>query len=103
MSRNEVAFLVKNIIKQDDINQNIHLETKKKIFCKWTSVSSQEWFEGGRNGLQPELRLTMFAPDYNGEKIVEIFGKRYSVYRTYQPKSDEIELYLERKSGVENG
>lgn len=45
----------------------------------------------------------MFAFDYNGEDIVEIDGNRYSVYRTYRAKADEIELYLEKKAGSENG
>ena len=81
-------------------NHEISTESKRKVFCSITSVSASEWFEAGRNGLQAELRITMFAFDYHGEKIAEVNGQRYSIYRTFRSKPDEIELYLEKKAGI---
>lgn len=103
MNRDRIAYLINVTYTQDEIGQDVPVENKKKIFCNISSVSAAEWFEAGRNGLQAELRITMFAFDYNGEDIVEIEGNRYSVYRTYRAKADEIELYLEKKAGSENG
>ena len=72
---------------------------KRLVYANVTSVSSAEFFEGGRNGLNPEYRMIMFAPDYEGEEVVEYNGTRYTVYRTYQSRSDTIELYVELRKG----
>ena len=78
-------------------------EKERKVFCRVRSVGQREWYEGGRAGLNPELQVTMFVYDYHGEEIVQINGQRYTVYRTYIPATDEIELYLQRKEGDRYG
>ena len=78
-------------------------EVKRKVFCDVSSVTQTEWFEGGRNGLNPEYRLTMFVGDYEGEQVCELNGVRYTIYRTYITKNDLIELYVEKRKGNENG
>lgn len=75
-------------------------ETKRTVFVKVDSVTASEFFDGGRNGLNPEYRFTMFGGDYQGEKVVEYNGERFAVYRTYKAKNDMIELYVERKGGT---
>ena len=74
--------------------------TSRMVFCQVDSVTRAEFFDGGRNGLNPEYRMTMFFGDYNGEKLLSYNGQTYSVYRTYQGKNDTIELYVERKGGT---
>lgn len=78
-------------------------EVRRKVFCDVSSVTQTEWFEGGRNGLNPEYRLTMFVGDYEGEQVCELNGVRYTIYRTYITKNDLIELYVEKRKGNENG
>ena len=73
--------------------------TERKVFCQVDSVTRQEFFEGGRNGLNPEYRMTMFFADYNGERELIYKGLTYSVYRTFQKRTDTLELYVERKGG----
>lgn len=76
-------------------------EVPRQVFCQAYSVTRQEFFEGGRNGLNPSLVFRMFAPDYHGEAVVEYNGFRYGVYRTYQvPGEDYMEIYVERKGGL---
>lgn len=75
--------------------------TKRTVYANVTSVTGAEWLEGGRNGLNPELRVVMFAPDYQGEEVVQIGPFEYSVYRTYHARTDVLELYLERSKGVQ--
>jgi hypothetical protein len=74
-------------------------ETEKKVYANVRSVSRAEFFDGGRNGLNPELELTLFYGDYSGEKIAVVNGTRYTVYRTYQARNDTVELYVERREG----
>lgn len=72
------------------------------VYARVESVSRSEFFEAGRNGLSPEFKFTMFAYDYDGQKIVEYQGKRYAVYRTYLGRDDTLELYVQEE-GRSNG
>lgn len=75
-------------------------ETEREVFAQVHSVTRQEFFDGGRNGLNPSYEFTMFSGDYEGETIIEYDSSRYSVYRTYLADNDYIELYVERKGGT---
>lgn len=100
MDRSNVINLISVTYQKDDIGQRIPQETKKSVFCNIQSISQNEFFEAGRNGLNPQYKVTMFRYDYGGEEIVELNGKRYGVYRTYFSQNETAELYLEKKSGV---
>lgn len=104
-----VVYLISENRQKDAAGVFRKEETKRRVFCDVRSVGAQEFFGGGRNGLNPELVVILFHADYNGARIVEYEGKRYSVYRTffggrtsrnanYGP--DYMELYLERKGGT---
>lgn len=101
MNRSSVAYLVTEAFSQNAYGVMERTETKHKVYVDVTSVTSQEWFEGGRNGLNPQYRFTMFSFDYNNEKIIEYQGKQYTIYRTYFRSVDEIELYVELRKGNE--
>lgn len=100
MDRSRVLTLIGVTYTEDAIGQKIPSETSRDVFCNMASVSASEWFDGGKVGLNPEYRATLFFPDYHGEQIAEFEENRYGVYRTYLGKNEMIELYLERKSGV---
>ena len=85
---------------QDEYGRWVATPTAKEVFCQVDSITRAEFFDGGRNGLNPELKFTMFFGDYNGESVVEYAGNTYSVYRTYLRRTDIIELYVERKGGT---
>ena len=78
-------------------------QPERTVMCQVQSVTQNEFFEGGRNGLNPELVFRVFSADYNDESVVAYKGKRYGVYRTYVRKDDFIELYCERKGGTNGG
>lgn len=87
--------------KQDE--NGVWRETKieREVFCKTQSVTRDEFFQGGRNGLNPEIQFSIFSGDYNGEVTCRFNGRNYGIYRTYLPAdSDYIELYAERKGGL---
>lgn len=85
----------------DAIGVPVLAESVREIFCTADSVTRREFFEAGRNGLNPEWKFTVFAPDYGGELTVEFEGRRYGVYRSYRlGNSDYMELYAERKAGA---
>ena len=74
--------------------------TRRKVFAQVSTVSRSEFFEAGRNGFNPEFTFTMFFGDYNNENALIYNDQEYAVYRTYQRRSDTIELYAERKGGT---
>ena len=77
------------------------VETSRTVFCEVSSVGMHEWFEGGRNGLNPQFQFRVFSGDYNDEEICVFRGKRYRIYRTYI-NGDQTELYAEKRKGVSN-
>ena len=100
MDRSDVIKLISVTQTQDAYGVWRATESEKEVFCQVSSVTQTEFFAGGRNGLNPELRFTVFFDDYSDEPIVEYDGKRYAVYRTYQGRNDTLELYVERKGGT---
>lgn len=99
MDRSKPIYLVSETYTKNQYGVLIPTITKRKIFANVTSVTATEWFEGGRNGLNPELRMRVFAPEYHGEEVVQFNGKYYAIYRTYMARDDVMELYVERKKG----
>lgn len=100
MDRSDIVTLVGSTTTQDEFGVWRETKTTRDVFCNVDSVTRAEFFEGGRNGLNPEYRITMFFADYEDEKTVVYRGKPYGVYRTYQGKNDTIELYVEKKGGA---
>lgn len=84
---------------QDAIGQWVETVIERPVYGQVSSVSAAEFFSGGQNGFKPELRLVMFAPDYEGEEVLRYNGKLYAIYRTYLARTDMIELYVERRTG----
>ena len=100
MDRSDIVTLYADTVTYDDYGVAKKARSSKQVYCKVDSVTRAEFFEGGRSGLNPEYRVTMFFGDYSGEALLEYNGRMYSVYRTYQAKTDIIELYVERRGGT---
>ena len=49
--------------------------------------------------MRPEYRFTVFFGDYAGEKTVIYNGVKYTVYRTYHARTDELEIYVQKDVG----
>lgn len=99
MDRSDVVYLVSSTYEADAYGILQRTDTERMVFCNVSSVTQREFFEGGRNGLNPEFRFTMFFYDYADEELVKYNDVMYKVYRTYRTDNDEIELYVQRKFG----
>ena len=100
MDRSNVINLISTTKEQDENGVWRETTNRRMVFCDISSVTASEFFEGGRNGLNPQFRMVMFFGDYQGETILEYNGATYAIYRTYQRGTDELELYVERKGGT---
>lgn len=73
----------------------------REVFCQVESVTRSEFYNAGRNGLNPQFEFTVFVGDYEGETICKYNGLEYAIYRTFiVPGTDYIELYAERQGGI---
>lgn len=101
MDKSDVLYLVSKKLESDDYGVQRSTESKRRVFCHVDSVTANEFFEGGRNGIQAQWRFTINRFDYDDELVVEYNNTRYGVYRTYLGTNDNIDLYVENKKGVE--
>ena len=99
MDRSEVLTLIGTTRTQDEYGIWRETPTARNVFCQVNSITRSEFFDAGRNGLNPEFMFSMFAGDYEGERTCEYRGQKYSIYRTYLGRNDVLELYAERKGG----
>ena len=95
----ESAELVTVTFRDDEYGVPVKVETGRKVYGNYDSLTATEIFDGGRDGLNPELRFTMLELDYKDETILVRGNKRYAVYRTFRPGNGKVELYCERKGG----
>ena len=98
--RPDVVYLHRKIYGEDEYGVKRSKEIDREVFAYISSVSANEFFEGGRNGLNPEIRVTIFDGDYHDEETLIWNGVAYRVYRTYRG-TDQIDLYAERRKGAE--
>lgn len=99
--RSSIAYLIDYTYTKDDYGVLHKTPTKRKVYVDVVSVNASEFFDGGRNGLKPALRFSIFEYDYNKENIIEYKDEQYTIYRTYLREYDQIELYAELKKGNE--
>lgn len=85
---------------KNDYNQQTKQEKKTAVFAKIKSVGSNEFHRAGMTGLKPKFVAEIHSCEYHDEKLVEVDGCRYSVYRTYLNKNKNIELYLDERNGA---
>lgn len=100
MDRSAVITLISTTKTQNAYGIWETTETTRNVYCQVDSVTRTEFFEGGRNGLNPEFRFTLFFGDYQGERTVTYNGNTYGIYRVFYGRTDTVELYAERKGGT---
>ncbi len=105
--KNQKCILLSNDEAERDeagfVDESEETTLEKEVWCKVSSVSGKEIATFGQNDIKPALKVTLWADEYADEETVIVDGLAYGVYRTYRPGQDEVELYLERKGGVNYG
>lgn len=96
----DVLYLLSSVSEQDDNGVWRSTYAKRQVYCKRGNITRSEFFNAGRNGLNPQYEFTVFAGDYQGEELLSYNDETLSIYRTYHTDSDYIELYCEKKGGT---
>jgi len=98
--KNDVIKLCSSAYSKDSKGVLRETETISEfIMAEIKSAGANEWFEGGRNGLNPEYTFIINRIEYNNEETVIFNDVKYTVYRTYI-KEDRIELHCEKRKGA---
>ena len=100
MDRSVIITLLAETTTKNDYGVRETTYTERDVYAQLNSITRAEFYEAGRNGLNPEFMFSMFAGDYQGERVVKYNGETYSVYRTYFAQTDTVELYVQREGGT---
>lgn len=99
MTYDHELTLIGHTCTEDEIGNQIPVETEATILCGLKSVTRSEFYNAAANGLKPEIVFVVHGYEYNGEKEVIFEDNRYKVIRTYSEDFEELELTCE-KAGV---
>lgn len=73
---------------------------KKKLLCDKKSISSAEFFAADKaGGIKPKHCVRVRSFEYQNEKLMELEGVLYNIYRTYSTDEGITELYLSPRAG----
>lgn len=101
MDKSQLITLEAPRYKMDSLDQHVQDGvTQREIFCSVKSITRSEWAAAAQNGRKAAFCVTVWADEYEGETVAMLDGIRYSIYRTYQTSSEDMELYLEQKAGA---
>ena len=64
MDRSDTIKLLCTAFVADEYGVERKTTTGREVFCQVNSITRQEFFEAGRNGLNPELMFSVFVDDY---------------------------------------
>lgn len=94
----EVGLYTETLSK-DSVGQTIKSSSVVKIMAVRESISQTEFFKAEEAGLRPEFKLIVYSGDYAGQTRLNIDNDDFTVYRTYKPCRDKIELYVGERVG----
>ena len=84
---------------EDEIGNQIPIESSNTVFCDVKSISRSEFYNASVAGLKPSLTFIIKLYEYSEETMLEYNSKQYKVIRNYRKNSEEIELTCEEVAG----
>lgn len=100
---NDIAYLCREVITQDEYLNEISSFEKTMVYVQPRSIGSAEFYRAATTSFKPAITLVLADYyDYNDEPIVEYEGKLYDVIRTYR-KNNRLELVLQKRMAREEG
>ncbi|MGM1048400.1 MAG: phage head closure protein [Bacillota bacterium] len=73
-------------------------EVKRETLANELSVRSAEFYAANQSGMSADTVFEVHTFEYEGERLLEHNGKRYSILRTYETSDETIELTCSDKS-----
>ena len=95
LRKDKIVYLITETISENAMGDTITEKDYRKTFASKKSIGQNEFYQAAATGLRPELTFTIWTREYKGEKSLKYGVKEYSIIRTYEPNSEEIELKCE--------
>jgi hypothetical protein len=104
MARDVSFFLLGETRTKDATGQTVTTKTETEVIGIQDSTYQNEFFQASQAGLRPQGSIKMNRADYSGEKFLGFKDANlnltvYSIYRTFEPDDDWIELYYGSRVG----
>jgi len=100
MKHSSKIKLISKTYTTDAIGQKIATDVLKEVWCDVKSISAQEFANSGVIGIKPQFVFCVWSKEYAEETELIYNNVAYSIYRTYLRDDGRIELYTEKKVGV---
>lgn len=100
MKHSSKIKLISKTYTTDLIGQRVPLISMREIWCDVKSVTGQEFANSGVNGIKAEFVFSVWMAEYNNETELMFNDVAYSIYRTYLRDDGRIELYVQKRVGV---
>ena len=101
MNQAAKIVLLKSEYTQDAIGQFVRTTKETSVFGYVSSVTMNEFYQAGQQGLKPDFRITIWKNEYDNEEELRYNNVVYTVYRTYWRDDGRIELYVTKRKGDE--
>lgn len=84
----------------DEFLQPIKSPVRIGVAATSIPVSRSEFYKAGTADILPAYEFRVNPIEYHGETEIEFENKRLTVYRTYEPDADTVELYCQLAAGL---
>lgn len=101
MNRLVTFDLVTEVTTKDKTGQTKTIKTFVPVIGKQNSVYQNEFFKSEQAGVRSQGVIEVSYFDYNGQKLLRLNDKIYSIYRTYEQGTDRVELYYGERVGLD--
>ena len=95
MRHNDVVLLLSKKVEYDELGNAIETVNERMVYANEMSVSMQEFYEAGKQGIRPEKQFEIYSFEYQGESKLKHNNKDYEIIRT-QTKGDKTRLICKR-------
>lgn len=75
-------------------------ENATEVFAEVGSTSFDEILKAEQLGYKAKHKLVLNSFEYSKQRIIELNGSRYAVYRTFNVANSKVEVYLEERLGI---
>jgi len=98
MRHHDVISLISIKYEEDEIGNQIPVETERQVFANEFSVSSSEFYNASVAGLKPTRAFEIYSFEYQGEGKLKHEGTKYQIIRT-EKRGEKMRLTCERDVG----
>lgn len=98
MRHKDTINLIKTTYKQDEIGNQIPVNSEREIFANRYSVGMNEFYQASSQGLKPEKEFKIYSFEYDGETSLKHEGVEYTIIRAQQ-EGEKMRITCEKDVG----